>query len=171
MVKAPEKFMETYLSHEKEVSGKKERKPSREHAAVFPPEKTNRLKRNMQIIWGIYGTPEIKEILAKKERIHFLDLGNARACLNLYYVNRGVLAEYEVDMGDQRDLAGARIYKQSGTLMSRYFYTEKGAEELLKSMNEVYQAFVDALSANDIEENAIWDAIATQESIKLSSGY
>lgn len=99
MVKAPEKFMETYLSREKELSGKKERRPSREHAAVFSPEKTNRLKRNMQIIWGIYGTPEIKEILAKKERIHFLDLKNARACLNLYYVNRGVLAEYEVEYG------------------------------------------------------------------------
>jgi len=74
-------------------------------------------------------------------------------------------------MGVQKDLAGARIYKQSETLMSRYFYTEKGAEELSKSTNAAYRAFVDILSTNDIEESDIWNAIAKGESIKLSSGY
>lgn len=171
MVKAPEKFMEKYLSHEKGLSGKKGSKPSQTRAPALFAEKMKRLKKNMQIIWGIYTTPEIKEIISKKEKIHFLVLRSVRAYLNLYYVDKGVLAEYEIDMGTQKDLAGARIYKQSETLMNRYFYTEKGVEDLLKSKNTVYQAFVDILSKNDIEENDIWDAIAKGKRIKLSSVY
>ncbi|MCF6147854.1 MAG: hypothetical protein E3K37_04260 [Candidatus Kuenenia sp.] len=168
MVKAPEKFMEKYLSHEKALSSKKGSKPSHAHAPISAG-KMKRVKKNMQIIWGIYATPEIKEIISKKEKIRFLDVRSARACLSLYYVDKGVLAEYEEDIGTQKDLAGARLYKQSETLMSRYFYTEKGAEELLKSKNTAYQAFVDILSKNDIEEKDIWDAIAGGERIKLSS--
>ncbi len=69
MVKAPEKFLDEYLSREKGLgSGKKSsgtpvRKVSDEEAA--------RLKKNLQTLWDIYSTPEIKEILSREHEIRF----------------------------------------------------------------------------------------------------
>lgn len=171
MVKAPEKFLDEYLSHEKELEGKgkTDTRLSKTQTRKVSDEQLLRLKQNMQILWDIYHTPEIKEILSKKQKIHFLDIENARVRLNLHYVNKGISMEYELDMGIRKELAGARLYKQAETLLNRYFTYEKGIEELLKTTNAALRAIADALIGKELSEADIWNAIAKGEQIHLST--
>ena len=168
MVKAPEKFLDEYLSHEKGLTGKIVKRSLRIQVRKVSDAELARLKQNLQTIWDIYCTPEIKQILSKKHNIRFLNLESPQVSLNLSYVDKGVLMEYELDMGSKRDLAGARVYKQDMTFLNRYFTYEKGVEELLKTSNIVLQALVDALIQKEISETEIWDIIAKGEQIHLS---
>ena len=167
MVKAPEKFLEAYLSHEKGLTGKVGKRPLRIQIRKVTDAELARLKQNLQTIWDIYCTREIKQILSKKHNIRFLDLETPQISLNLSYVDKGILMEYEFDMGNKKDLAGARIYKQAETFLNRYFTYEKGVEELLKTSNIVLQALVDILIDKEIPETDIWNAIAKGEQIHL----
>lgn len=169
MVKAPEKFLDEYLSHEKDLTGKTSKKSSRIQMRKVSEDELARLKQNLQTLWGIYSTPEIKEILSKKQRIRFLDIEGANARLNLSYVDKGILMEYELDMGDKKELAGARVYKQAEVNISRYFNSAAGAEGLLKTTDTALKALVDALIDEELLETDIWNAIAKGEQIHISN--
>ncbi len=172
MVKAPEKFLDEYLSHEKGLERKAKpyiKKPSKPKIREVSAEERARLKQNLQILWDIYHTPEIKEILSKKHKIHFMDIESAQVILNLNYVDKGISMEYELDMGTKKELAGARIYKQGETLLNRYFTPEKGAEEILKTSNAALQAITDVLLEKELSETDVWNAIAKGEQIHLST--
>lgn len=168
MVKAPEKFLDEYLSHEKGL-GKTSIKPSKIQMRTVSDEELARLKQNLQTVWGIYCTPEIKEILSRKHKIHFLVMESANASLNLSYVDNGILMEYELNLGSRKELAGAQIYKQAEMHLNRYFTSTTGAEELLKTTNEALLALVDVMIEREIPETDIWDAIAKGEQIHLST--
>ncbi len=166
MVKAPEKFLDEYLSREKGLgSGKKSlgtpvRKVSDEEIV--------RLKKNLQTLWDIYGTPEIKEILSRGHEIRFFRIESDKANIRLSYVDKGISMEYEVDMGFRKELAGAQIYKQAVMNLNRYFTYETGGEDLLKSTNEAIQALVDVLIDKEIPETDIWNAISKGEQVQIS---
>ncbi|MDQ1271827.1 MAG: hypothetical protein QG591_457 [Planctomycetota bacterium] len=168
MVKAPEKFLDKYLSHEKGFGDKAGTKPQ-EHMRKISDEELARLKQNLQMLWGIYNTPEIKEILARKHKIRFLDIESAKASLNLSYVDKGVFMEYEFNMGSKKELAGAQIYKQAEMNINRYFAVETGAEELLKTDNGALQSVVDVLIEKEIPETDIWNVISKGEQIHLAT--
>lgn len=171
MVKAPEKFLNEYLSHEKglETKGKTGTKLPKTKIREASDEERTRLKQNLQILWDIWHTPEIKEILSRKHKIHFLDIENTQVNINLSYVDKGISMEYELDMGTKKELAGARIYKQGETLLNRYFTSEKGVEEILKTSNTVLQAIVDVLIEKELSETDVWNTIAKGERIHLST--
>ncbi|MBI5308297.1 MAG: hypothetical protein HZB37_08230 [Planctomycetes bacterium] len=162
MLKAPEKFLDEYLSHEKETINT--RKPnailSKTPRRTVSEEQRSRLRQSLQTLWGIYGTPEIKEILAKKKKIRFLNVESSQVCLSLCYVDKGISMEYELDLGIKQELAGARVYKQSETMINRYCSTEKGTDSALDAANSAIQALVDVLVEKDILETDIWNAIA-----------
>jgi len=161
MVKAPEKFVDEYLSQERRIKVRTRK---------ISAEETKRLKKNAILLWDIYNTPEIKEILSEKEKLHFMDMESDTVHLCLSYVEKGILAEYEQDMGSRNDLAGAHIYKQSETLINRYFYNEKGIEELSKTKNTVIRTIAEIMMNYELPENDIWDAIAKGRPIHLSKG-
>ena len=73
MLKAPEKFLDEYLSHEKDTVSKKKpsAKPLKTPKRAVSEEQRSRLLRNLQTLWGIFDAPEIKEILAKKKEFAF----------------------------------------------------------------------------------------------------
>ena len=169
MVKAPEKFLEEYLSHQRGVGGKTAPKPIREHYRDFTDAEIAKLKHNVEALWGIYNTPEIKEILSKKGAIRVLTIETATTNMTLSYADGGILMEYELDMGAKKELAGARIYKQAETLINRYFSSEKGMEELLKTTNGAIQALVDKLIDNELSETEIWDVLLKGDHIHLSN--
>ncbi|KXK28194.1 MAG: hypothetical protein UZ01_02832 [Candidatus Brocadia sinica] len=169
MVKAPEKFLDEYLSHEKGFGNKTVAKPSRAQIRKISDEEITRLKHNVQTLWGIYGTPEIKEILSRKHKIYFLDIETAGVSLKLSYVDKGISMEYEVDMGSKKDLAGAHIYKQGETIINKYFTAITGVEELLKTNNVALQAVVNVFLEKEIPETDIWDMIAKGGQIHLSA--
>lgn len=169
MVKAPEKFLNEYMSRQKNPGGKQNKRYLRTPLHKVSEEALARLNQNLKTLWGIYGTPEIKEILSQKHRIHFLDIESIHACLSLSYVAKGVFMEYELDMGSKKELAGARIFKQAEMSLNRYFTFEKGTEELLQTTNEALQAIVDVLIDKELSETDIWNAIAKGEKIHLSS--
>ena len=171
MLKAPEKFLDEYLSHEKETVNK-----SKPDARLLKTPKRNvseeersRLKQNLQTLWGIYGTPEIKEILSKKQKICFLNGESSQVCLSLCYVDKGILMEYELYLGTKKELAGARVYKQSETMINRYCPTEKGVDLALNAANSAIKSLVDVLIEKDLLETDIWNAIAKGEQICLSA--
>lgn len=167
MVKAPEKFLDEYLRHQKDFAGKTVTKPSREQMHSVSEEELARLKLNLQTLWDIYNTPEIKEILSRKHKIHFLDVKGVKVNLTISYVDTGILMEYELDMGSRKELAGAQLYKQAETSLNRYFTHEEGTEELLKTANPALQAVADAFIGKELLESEIWNAIAKGEQIQL----
>lgn len=169
MVKAPEKFLDEYLSHEKGLENKTGTRPSRVQMRKVSDEELARLNQNLQTLWGIYCTPEIKEILSRKHKIPFLDIESANVSLKLSYVDKGISMEYEVDMGSKKELAGAHIYKQGEMNINRYFTSIKGVEELLKTNNAALQAVVDVLVEKEIPEADIWNIIAKGEQVHLST--
>ena len=169
MVKAPEKFLDEYLSREKGLGSKTGTKPSRVKMRKVSDEELAKLKQNLQTLWGIYCTPEIKEVLSRKHKIRFLDIESANASLNLSYVDKGILMEYELNMGTKKELAGAQIYKQAEMHLNRYFTSETGAEELVKTTNDALQALVDVMIDKEIPETDIWNVIAKGEQIHLST--
>jgi len=169
MVRAPEKFLDEYLSHEKDLKGNPSKKSSRIQRRKVSEGEFARLKQNLKTVWGIYSTPEIKEILSKKQRIRFLDIEGASVSLNLSYVDKGILMEYELDMGDKKELAGARVYKQAEVNISRYFNSEAGAEGLLKTTDTALKVLVEALIDEEILEANIWNVIAQGEQIHISN--
>ena len=166
MVKAPEKFLDKYMSRGKGVAGKK---ASRVQMREVSEEELARLKQNLQTVWGIYCTPEIKEILSKKQDVKLLTIDGINVCLNIDFTNKGILMEYELDMGDRKELAGARVYKQDRIITNRYFTPERGIEELLKTTNDALHAMVDILIDRELSESDIWNAIEKGEQIHLST--
>ncbi|OHC07979.1 MAG: hypothetical protein A2545_00935 [Planctomycetes bacterium RIFOXYD2_FULL_41_16] len=166
MVKAPEKFLDKYMSRGKGVAGKK---ASRVQMREVSEEELARLKQNLQTVWGIYCTPEIKEILSKKQDVKLLTIDGINVCLNIDFTNKGILMEYELDMGDRKELAGARVYKQDRIIINRYFTPERGIEELLKTTNDALHAMVDILIDRELSESNIWNAIEKGEQIHLST--
>lgn len=166
MVKAPEKFLDKYMSRGKGVAGKK---TSRVQMRKVSDEALARLKQNLQTVWGIYCTPEIKEILSKKQDVKLLTIDGINVCLNIGFTNKGILMEYELDMGDRKELAGARVYKQDRIIINRYFTPERGIEELLKTANDALHAMVDILIDRELSESDIWNAIEKGEQIHLST--
>lgn len=169
MVKAPEKFLDEYLSHEKGIGSKVRIRSLRTQKRSFPDEELARLKQNLQTLWGIYCTPEIKEILSRKHKIHFLNIEGTGASLKLSYVDKGISMEYELDMGSKKELAGAHIYKQGEMNINRYFTSVTGIEELLVTNNAALQTIADVLAERDIPEMDIWNTIAKGEQIHLST--
>ncbi|HHT9137588.1 MAG TPA: hypothetical protein ACFYEK_10145 [Candidatus Wunengus sp. YC60] len=169
MVKAPEKFLDKYLSRGKGVAGKTGKKASRAQMRKISDEELARLKQNLQTVWGIYCTPEIKEILSKKWDVKFLTVDGINVCLNIGFMDKGILMEYELDMGNKKELAGARVYKQDKMIMNRYFTSERGIEELLKTTNGALQAMVDVLIDRELSESDIWNAIEKGEQIHIST--
>ena len=169
MVKAPEKFLDKYLSRGKGVASKTGKKSLRVQMRKISDEELAKLKQNLQTVWGIYCTPEIKEILSKKQDVKLLTIDGINVCLNIDFTNKGILMEYELDMGDRKELAGARIYKQDRIIINRYFTSEIGIEELLKTTNGALQAMVDILIDRELSESDIWNAIEKGEQIHLST--
>lgn len=169
MVKAPEKFLDEYLSHEKGMGSKAGTRPLRTQKRTVTDEEHARLKQNLQTLWGIYCTPEIKEILSRKHKIHFLDIEGTDASLKLSYVDRGISMEYELDMGSKKELAGAHIYKQGEMNINRYFATVTGIEELLETNNAALRALAGVLAEREIPETDIWNIIAQGGQIHLST--
>lgn len=168
MVKAPEKFVDEYLSHEKGLTGKTGKRSKKVKIRDVSSAELARLKQNLQTLWGIYRTPEIQGILSKKHNIPFLSVEGRNACLNLSYVDKGVLIVYELDTGSQKELAGARIYKQDELLINRYLTPGRGEEALLKTTDVVLQTLADVLINNNISETCIWDVIAKGDQINIS---
>ena len=72
-------------------------------------------------------------------------------------------------MGDQKELAGARIYKQDKMFMNRYFTPESGIEGLLTTTNDALHVMVDILIDRELSESEIWNAIEKGEQIHLST--
>lgn len=169
MVKAPEKFLDEYLRHQKGLASNIVTKTAREPMHSVSEEEMARLKLNLQMLWAIYNTPEIKEILSRKHRIHFLDMRGAKVSLTLSYVDHGVLMEYELDMGSKKELAGAQLYKQAEMNLQRYFTHKEGTEELLKTENPALQTVVDVFIGRELLESEVWNAIAKGEQIQLST--
>ncbi len=162
MLKAPENFLDEYLCHEKDTASKRKlsARPLKTQKRAVSEEQRSRLLRNLQTLWGIYSTPEIKEILEKKKKIRFLNVESGLVCLCLCFVDKGISMEYELDLGAKQELAGARVYKQSETMINRYCSTEKGADAAIDAANSAIQALVDVLIEKDISEADIWNAIA-----------
>ena len=169
MVKAPEEFLDKYMSRGKAVAGKTGKKSSRVQMRKISDEELARLKQNLQIVWGIYCTPEIKEILSKKQEVKLLSIDSVNVCLNIGFTAKGILMEYELDMGDRKELAGARVYKQDKIIINRYFTSERGIEELLKTANSALHAMVDILIDRELSESDIWNAIEKGEQVHLST--
>src|SRR3989339_465897 len=169
MVKAPEEFLDKYMSRGKAVAGKTGKKSSRVQMRKISDEELARLKQNLQIVWGIYCTPEIKEILSKKQEVKLLSIDSVNVCLNIGFMDKGILMEYELNMGDQKGLAGARVYKQDRIIINRYFTPESGIEGLLKTTNDALHVMVDVLIDRELSESEIWNAIEKGEQIHLST--
>ena len=68
--------------------------------------------------------------------------------------------EYELGLGTKQELAGARVYKQSETMIGRACSTEKGLDGILYASNNAIQALVDVLIETELLEADIWNAIA-----------
>lgn len=168
MVKAPEKFLDEYLSHEKGSGRKAGAKSSGMPVRKVSDEELARLKKNVQTLWDIYGTPEIKEILSKEQVIHFLAIESEKASLSLRYVEKGISMEYEVNMGFRKELAGAQMYKQAEMNLNRYFTQATGAEDLFRSANEALHTLVDVFVDKEIPEADIWNAISKGEQVRFS---
>ena len=169
MIKAPEEFLDKYMSRGKGVAGKTGKKSSRVQMRKVSDEELARLKQNLQTMWGIYCTPEIKEILSKKQDVKLLTIDGINVCLNIDFTNKGILMEYELDMGDRKELAGARVYKQDRIIINRYFTPESGIEGLLTTTNGALQAMVDVLIDRELSKSEIWNAIEKGEQIHLST--
>ncbi|MCF6158223.1 MAG: hypothetical protein E3K32_06570 [wastewater metagenome] len=169
MVKAPEKFLDEYLGHEKGSADKADTKLSRAKMSRLPEEELTRLKQNLQTIWGIYQTPEIKEILSRKRKISFLALESVNVNMTISYVDSGIAAEYEIDRGSKKDLAGARLYQQAEMSLNRYITHEKGIENLLKTTNPALQVLIDNFIQKELLEEEVWYAIAKGELVRLST--
>ncbi|MBE7444773.1 MAG: hypothetical protein HS132_05825 [Planctomycetia bacterium] len=168
MVKAPENFLDEYLSHEKGSGIRASTKPQ-ERIRKISAEELARLKQNLHMIWGIYNTPEIKEVLARKHKIRFLDVESVKASLHISYVDKGILMEYELNTGSKKELAGAQIYKQAEMNINRYFTLETGAEELLKTNNVALQSVADVFVEKEIPETDIWNVISKGEQVHLAT--
>lgn len=168
MVKAPEKFLDEYLSYEKKLKGKPVAKSSVTPVRKVTTEELARLKKNMQTLWGIYCTPEIKEILARKQEIRFFEIENDKVRVSLKYVDKGISMGYEENMGFRKELAGAQVYKQAEMNLSRYFTYVTGMEDLLKSTNETLRFLVNVLTDKEIPETDIWNAISKREQVQTS---
>ena len=69
----------------------------------------------------------------------------------------------------KKELAGARVYKQSETMINRYCPTEKGVDLALNAANSAIKSLVDVLIEKDLLETDIWNAIAKGEQICLSA--
>ena len=169
MIKAPENFLDKYRNRGKGVASKTGKKSSMVQMREVSDEELARLKQNLQTVWGIYCTPEIKEILSKKQDVKFLTIDGINVCLNIGFMDKGILMEYELDMGDRKELAGARIYKQDKVIINRYFTSERGIEELLKTTNDALHAMVDILIDRELPESDIWNAIEKGEQVHLST--
>src|SRR3990172_10500360 len=98
MVKAPEKFLEKGLSHGKGIAGKTGKRPTIIHMRKISDEAVARLKKNLQTVWSVYSTPEIKEILLKKRDGKFLNVEGPNVCFDIAFMDKGILMEYELDM-------------------------------------------------------------------------
>ena len=169
MVRAPEKFLDEYLSHEKGLGIRSATRPSRVQMRKISDEELTRLKQNLRTLCDIYNTPEIREILSKKHTVRFLCMEEANASFTLSYVDKGISIEYELDMGNKKELAGARIFKQAETSLNKYFASERGVDELLITTNEALKLLVDVLIDKELSETDIWNAIAKSEQIHLST--
>ena len=169
MIKAPEEFLDKYMSRGKGVAGKTGKKSSRVQMRKVSDEELARLKQNLQTMWGIYCTPEIKEILSKKQDVKFLTIDGINVCLNIGFMDKCILMEYELDMGERKELAGAQVYKQDKIIINRYFTSERGIEELLKTTNYALHVMVDVLIDRELSESEIWNAIEKGEQIHLST--
>lgn len=169
MVKAPEKFLDNYLSHEKGVRIKANAKPPVRQTHSLSEEEHARLSQNLQMLWSIYQTAEIKEILARKHKIRILDGEGVNVNLHLSYEENGILLDYEIDMGSKKELAGARLYQQAEINLNRYITHEKGMENLLKTTNTALRTLIDNLVQKEFLEMEVWDAIAKGEPIRLSA--
>ena len=169
MIKAPENFLDKYRSRGKGIAGKTGKKASMVQMRKVSDEELARLKQNLQTVWGIYCTPEIKEILSKKQDVKLLTIDGIKVCLNIGFMDKGILMEYELDMGGRKELAGARVYKQDRIIINRYFTPERGIEELLKTTNDALHAMVDILIDRELSESDIWNAIEKGEQVHLST--
>jgi len=169
MIKAPENFLDKYRRLGKGVASKTGKKSSRVQMRKVSDEELARLKQNLQTVWGIYCTPEIKEILSKKQDVKFLTIDGINVCLNIGFMDKCILMEYELDMGERKELAGAQVYKQDKIIINRYFTSERGIEELLKTTNDALHAMVDILIDRELSESDIWNAIEKGEQVHLST--
>lgn len=171
MLKAPEKFLDEYLSHEKETGNKYKPDTKRLKAPgrTVSEEERLRVVQNLQMLWGIYVAPEIKEILSKKRKIRFLTIEDSQISLSLSYVDKGILMEYELYLGVKKELAGARVYKQSEIMLNRYCSTEKGSDAAINATNSAIQVLVDVLIEKELLEADVWNTIAKGEQIRLSA--
>ncbi|MGQ3685214.1 MAG: hypothetical protein ACUBOA_09470 [Candidatus Loosdrechtia sp.] len=167
MVKAPENFLDNYLRHEKRAGIKTEEKPAGRKTHSFSEEEHTRLNQNLQLLWSIYQTREIKEILPRKHKIRILGCEGAGIYFSLSYEENGIIVDYEIDMGCKKELAGARLYQQGEIHLNRYITHAKGMENLLQTKNSALLAVMDTLIQRDLSEMEIWDAIAKGESIYL----
>ncbi|OQZ01446.1 MAG: hypothetical protein B6D35_03110 [Candidatus Brocadia sp. UTAMX2] len=168
MVKAPEKFLDEYLSRKKVLGGKAGAKSSVMPVRKVSAEELARLKINIQTLWGVYGTPEIREILAKEQEIRFLKIESEKASLSLMYREKGIFMEYEVNLGYRKELAGAQMYKQADMNLNRYFTHATGTDDLLRSANEALYILADVFIDKEIPETDIWNAIANGEQVRFS---
>ncbi|MDR4507554.1 MAG: hypothetical protein MRJ65_04840 [Candidatus Brocadiaceae bacterium] len=169
MVQAPEKFMEEYLRHEKGGRAKSSKKTRGVNMRKVSDAEIGRLKQNLEIIWEVYHTPEIRKILSGKRRIPFLDIEDTAACLHLSYVENGIAMEYELDLGSKKELAGAKIYKQDEMIINRYIGHKTAVADLLKTTNTALQSLATALIENDCSETDLWNAIAKGTVIHVST--
>lgn len=170
MVKAPENFLDEFLSREKSESGKKNVVASKKtQKRKVSTDEIAQLKQNIEILWGIYSTPEVQEILARNYNIRFLNIESGNICLTLIYKENGILMEYELDMGSKKELAGAHLFKQMETNISKYFSSAKSTDELLKTSNEALQTLVDVLIERELSEEELWSTIARGEQINFTS--
>ena len=151
------------------VAGKKDQRPSEVQVRKVSDVELARLKKNLQTVWDAYCSPEAKETVSRKKHVSFLAVQSGAVFLNLSLVDKGILMEYELDLGSKQELAGAQIYKQDTMLVNRYFTPESGAEEILKTTNVALQTLVDILVNNDLSDAGIRNAIARGEQIQLSA--
>ena len=167
MVKVPEKFLDEYLKHEKTATTRSVKRTSKVQMREISNNESLRLKRNLQILWDIYKTPEIRGILSKKHQIHFLDINGANVRIGLSYVDKGILMEYESNMGAKKELAGARLYNQDKVIINRYFASGKGLEALLKTSHIALKTMADVMIENEFSEMSFWNAIKNGEQAQI----
>lgn len=151
------------------VASKKDQRPSEVLVRKVSDAELSRLKKNLQTVWDAYCSPDTKETISRKQRVYFLAVQSGAVCLNLGLADKGIVMEYELDLGSKQELAGAQIYKQDTMLVNRYFTPESGAEEILKTTNVALQTLVDILVNNDLSDTGIRNAIVRGEQIQLSA--
>ncbi len=132
-------------------------------------EELARLKHNLRTLWSAFKTPEIKEALSKNNNARFLRAESGSVNFTLSFVDRGILLDYELDLGSKKDLGGARMYKQDETALNRYCTIENGAEELLATANVALQSLTDVLIDKELSEAEILNAVIKREQIHISA--